>query len=164
MSPTLIHCGASGSSPNDKGDWTQTGWDKYCISREGGRKRRRSPETLSEGEIYWRKAKKTSIWRSTEWGRHGGWGAKLRLLQAKCRRPETATAGEAEFQSSAYFPCHVWPWQHPVFRSAGACFIIDSSQIHASFKSINSLKQAAIDETDWKFENLTWIIHSRCMF
>lgn len=47
-----------------------------------------------------------------------------------------------------------WPRQHTVFRSTAACFIIDSSQIHASLKSIHFLKQLWIDEMDWKFEKI----------
>lgn len=48
MSPTLIHPEASGSSPNDKGEWTQTARDKYCISWE------EKEEAMEPGDTKWR--------------------------------------------------------------------------------------------------------------
>lgn len=50
MSPTLIHLWASRDSPNDKGEWTQTDWDKYCILRE-----RRKKDITEPGDTGWRR-------------------------------------------------------------------------------------------------------------
>lgn len=67
MSPTLIHPEASGSSPNDKGEWTQTARDKYCISWE------EKEEAMEPGDTKWR------------------WDAE------ECREREEETSGRIEW-------------------------------------------------------------------
>lgn len=72
MSPRLIHLRARGSTPNDKGEWTQTDWDKYCILREGERRRDRADGSQQEVRL-WRKIgrkkylKIERIWQIQRW-------------------------------------------------------------------------------------------------
>lgn len=154
MSPTLIHLGASGSSPNDKGEWTQTGWDKYCISREGERK-----DAMEPRDTEWR----WDIVKESQEEKH--LKERMRQTLSESRGEDKAKVIAGQMLLSKDTECWWswifvkftlssprWPWKHLVFRSTAACLIIDPSQTHASFKSINFLKQAWIDETDWKFK------------
>lgn len=144
MSPPLIHLGARGSSPNDKGEWTQTDWDKYCILRGGEGKTQRLPRDREStgGEISGGMSRVRSVWRVR--GGTGDWVSASQTLP---------------FKDVVCWKCWtclllLFPGRQIEIRSTATRFMIDSSQIHASLKPINPLKRPRIDETDWNSRNL----------
>lgn len=132
----------------DKGHWVGGRWDTGKDSQKGKYLKMERMRQTRGREIARRKKNRIG----------------LRLLQAKCCCQETLNAGMSWISVKFTLSSLHWPWQHTVFRSTAACFIIDSSPIHASLKFINFLKQPWIDETDWKLKNFMWIFYNRCMF